>query len=579
MTLVSNGGTTTLGLYDAQSQLEKKADITYVDNKVDPLIGGHKGFATLAQAQAAQGTLPAGSVVEVTNDSTASNNGLYLWNGTILTKSAYDPLTQANENTKNKLTPIANQLNSVTNQVVKNGFKPNSQKVPLIVGENGKAIIDSDANGNIDFKSVDYEFKRGFGAKPLILMGEDNKEISTTPDTTGSVTQQELSNAVSTLNTSIKKEDQKLAGYGLIDFFESIRLKANKAGRLSICFFGDSTTQGSDGLSIPDEVYRILGKKIGFGGIGFVPMEATAMCTYDAASFDGVTFYFTKNDWQTWNYFSASPPTGYKGWGVKGGAYADSASTGILELNINPNRRIDYLDYDKAKVFYFAVGGDVTFTINGTTVTATAVADTENPTVSTHLIDSIGVATSSWRVQVQRTGGTGTLHIGGVELINSKGGVVVSRFAIGGYKAVDHTGQSATSQRAYLSALGCDLAIINLGQNDSATSAATWKTQIQEMINRIRADAPTRPILLTRWWTTALDSKDLVLNELAAENDLQIVDVRNVVPSAAWSVSKGINLTGVTTDPHLNRKGSTYVARYFLKHLNIESITENLRSV
>ena len=99
MTLVSNGGTTTLGLYDTQSQLAQKADITYVDNKVDPLVGGHKGFATLALAQAAQGTLPSGSVVEVTNDSTASNNGLYLWNGTTLTKSAYDPLTQAKKYT------------------------------------------------------------------------------------------------------------------------------------------------------------------------------------------------------------------------------------------------------------------------------------------------------------------------------------------------------------------------------------------------------------------------------------------------------------------------------------------------
>ena len=103
MTLVSNGGTTTLGLYDTQSQLEKKADITYVDNKVDPLIGGHKGFATLALAQAAQGTLPSGSVVEVTNDATASNNGLYLWNGADLTKSNYDPLTQAKGYTDAKI--------------------------------------------------------------------------------------------------------------------------------------------------------------------------------------------------------------------------------------------------------------------------------------------------------------------------------------------------------------------------------------------------------------------------------------------------------------------------------------------
>ena len=115
MTSVSNGGTTTLGLYDTQSQLAQKADITYVDNKVDPLVGGHKGFATLALAQAAQATLPSGSVVEVTNDATASNNGLYLWNGTTLTKSAYDPLTQAKSYTDSKLPVISPLINLVNN--------------------------------------------------------------------------------------------------------------------------------------------------------------------------------------------------------------------------------------------------------------------------------------------------------------------------------------------------------------------------------------------------------------------------------------------------------------------------------
>ena len=58
-------------------------------------IAGHAFYKTLAIAQAAQATLPANSIVEVTNDSTAANNGTYQWNGTTLTKSAYDPLTQA----------------------------------------------------------------------------------------------------------------------------------------------------------------------------------------------------------------------------------------------------------------------------------------------------------------------------------------------------------------------------------------------------------------------------------------------------------------------------------------------------
>ena len=95
MTIASTGGTVTLGLYDTQSQLKEKASITYVDNKVDPLQAGHKGYATLAQAQAAQSGLAANTVVEVLSDTTEANNGYYLWNGTTLTKSAYDPLTQA----------------------------------------------------------------------------------------------------------------------------------------------------------------------------------------------------------------------------------------------------------------------------------------------------------------------------------------------------------------------------------------------------------------------------------------------------------------------------------------------------
>jgi len=102
--MITSGGTTTLGLYDNASEIRKKADISYVDSmvwdfqaQVVSLAGGHMGYATLALATTASTGLPANTVVEVTNDTTTSNNGLYLWNGTTLTKSAYDPLTQAKE--------------------------------------------------------------------------------------------------------------------------------------------------------------------------------------------------------------------------------------------------------------------------------------------------------------------------------------------------------------------------------------------------------------------------------------------------------------------------------------------------
>lgn len=93
--MITSGGTATLGLYDNASAIKKKADITYVDSMVASIAGGHKGYATLALATTASTGLSANTVVEVTNDATTSNNGLYLWNGTTLTKSNYDPLSLA----------------------------------------------------------------------------------------------------------------------------------------------------------------------------------------------------------------------------------------------------------------------------------------------------------------------------------------------------------------------------------------------------------------------------------------------------------------------------------------------------
>ena len=106
MTIASTGGTVTLGLYDTQSQLKTKADITYVDNKVDPLQAGHKGYATLAQAQAAQSGLAANTVVEVLSDTAETNNGYYLWNGTTLTKTTFSPLVQAKSYSDSKLQTV-----------------------------------------------------------------------------------------------------------------------------------------------------------------------------------------------------------------------------------------------------------------------------------------------------------------------------------------------------------------------------------------------------------------------------------------------------------------------------------------
>lgn len=100
--------------------LTTKADIadTYTKNETDNKISalsattyaGHKGYITLAEAQAAQASLAVNTLVEVTNDSDASKNGVYLWDGATLTKSNYDPITYMNNNVRS-LIGITNGVN------------------------------------------------------------------------------------------------------------------------------------------------------------------------------------------------------------------------------------------------------------------------------------------------------------------------------------------------------------------------------------------------------------------------------------------------------------------------------------
>lgn len=73
-----------------------------VDLQIATLPSGRKGYATLALAQAAQASLPANTVIEVNNDSDSAKNGIYMWNGSALIKSAHDPLNLAKAYTDTK---------------------------------------------------------------------------------------------------------------------------------------------------------------------------------------------------------------------------------------------------------------------------------------------------------------------------------------------------------------------------------------------------------------------------------------------------------------------------------------------
>lgn len=113
----------------ALNQLASKANLTdvytksqtYTKAEVDATFtayaGGRKAYTTLALAQADQANLPANTAIEVTNDTTSSNNGTYQWNGTTLTKSAYDPLTYSKTYTDDSLRTLESNRSQNPNKL------------------------------------------------------------------------------------------------------------------------------------------------------------------------------------------------------------------------------------------------------------------------------------------------------------------------------------------------------------------------------------------------------------------------------------------------------------------------------
>lgn len=100
---------------DSVLSLKAPQETTYTKAEVDTTfaayVGGRKAYTTLALAQTAQSSLPANTAIEVTNDPNPANNGTYQWNGTTLTKSVYDPLTQSKQFTLNEIFKYLEAIN------------------------------------------------------------------------------------------------------------------------------------------------------------------------------------------------------------------------------------------------------------------------------------------------------------------------------------------------------------------------------------------------------------------------------------------------------------------------------------
>ena len=141
-----------LALKAPQSNTYTKAE---VDTTFAAYVGGRKAYTTLALAQAEQSSLPINTSIEITND--GANNGTYHWNGTTLTKSAYDPLTQAKGYADQQI------IDKVLKYIKTSG---NVNNVFILFDLLGNALLRIEENAELflysDSESIQAKFQRIF---------------------------------------------------------------------------------------------------------------------------------------------------------------------------------------------------------------------------------------------------------------------------------------------------------------------------------------------------------------------------------------------------------------------------------
>ena len=200
------------------AELRKKVQ-GKVDLQIATLPAGRKGYATLAAAQAAQASLPANTLVEVTNDTTTANNGVYLWNGTTLTKSTYEPLALSKKYTDDK---IGGRL-----------YDTDSDDVFVFTDENDNIGVGIDKAANLNANNINSKQPVTGIAWAVI---DENEDIAIAVDDEG--------NFISSVTNKLKKDIEALQAGGIDTPQASFRL--NKTDLMHIFNYGQSLSRGTN---------------------------------------------------------------------------------------------------------------------------------------------------------------------------------------------------------------------------------------------------------------------------------------------------------------------------------------------
>ncbi|WP_411684294.1 pyocin knob domain-containing protein [Acinetobacter indicus] len=348
---------------------------TEVDTKFSAYVGGRKAYTTLALAQADQVNLTANTAIEVTND--GENNGTYQWNGTTLTKSDYDPLTQAKnyadvnplfnpvalttENIKTITKTGRYTVASKNNVTTSNGYPDDPMAVDA-------GFLDVNISGSTFAYRVLEWYPRSNGVRFTATYNFSDESWSEWRREVLTQDIAELSDEIAATNSKIDKPYEIITES--LNLFDLTTIQADayigNAGVL-VASAGATGWGVSDFIPVTEGEYYTISGSRGRHGVGFYSSKEQA--TSSALSYDGTTTLpLTVQapvgaNFMLLNVYSASNPN-YSNLQVEKGSVATAYMPYGTDYKINPDYIAGVLSLAKGKL-----------EINGTTAKVFGVID------------------------------------------------------------------------------------------------------------------------------------------------------------------------------------------------------------
>lgn len=296
-------------------------------------------------------------------------------------------------------------------------------------------------------------------------------------------------------------------------------------GSLKLAFGGDSTTAGFPGDADQHAPAIVVRKMLASAGY---PIKGTGPVIPNARGANGTGTNQLDSRWA----FS--------------GTWTSQASNinGILETTVAGATATFVSDVpgDVVEFKYLDLGATLAFDWSVDGVAQTRVTGTNTGNLLS--VSKTGLANTTHTLVV--TAVTGTLRPAWADVRSSGSGVWIGNFGVGGSTASIWDRTENYFPGPVLVNWVPDVGLLDLGINDlgGATSTATFKTQLQSVINKWKA-VGTEVILVTNNPTEGKDYADYnkAKYELADTNDLPLIDIHELMESYT-----NMNTLGLMTD-------------------------------